>query len=224
MIGAICKRDILTHPFVTVHCFGWQVFFKALIAKGDQTFLSLLVQTNALQPPTVRVPELVGRCVRLELRAKAIFEVLARQFSDQSSVANFLKTLAQQEQSHAELLDLCRELASRVRWLEAEFAPWRDAVPRIEQQLADVESSLKSLGSVADALRLVIQIEGSEVNHIFRGIVAASDSEFVRKLDAFQTAGEKHITYICNEIPKLEPQLADECQDLKDRYFSATNK
>jgi len=32
MIGAIRKRDILAHPFVTIHSFGWQVFFRALAA------------------------------------------------------------------------------------------------------------------------------------------------------------------------------------------------
>ena len=220
MVGAICKRDILAHPFVTIHCFGWQVFFRALIAGRNQTFLSLLAQTHTLQPPKVNVPKLVGRCVKLELRAKRIFDSLAIRFADQGPVEEFFVTLARQEQSHAELLELCREAASRAGWKEEFFTPWRDAVPRLEGQMGDAEASLESLGSVADALRLVVQIEGSEVNHVFKGIVSASGSDFVRSLGAFQSAGKKHISYICETIPKLEPTLAKESKDLSDRYFA----
>ncbi len=37
MIGAIRKWDILAHPFVTIHCFGWRVFFRAVTADHNQT-------------------------------------------------------------------------------------------------------------------------------------------------------------------------------------------
>ena len=69
MIGVIRRRNILAHPFVTIRCFGSQVFFRALIAGHSQTFLSLLADTKGLQPPTVKVPEVVERCVKLELQA-----------------------------------------------------------------------------------------------------------------------------------------------------------
>ena len=52
MIGAICKLDILAHPVVTVRCFGWRVFFRALVAGQSQMFLSLLAESNALFPPS----------------------------------------------------------------------------------------------------------------------------------------------------------------------------
>ncbi len=41
MLGAIRKRDILAHPFVTVESFGWHVFFRVLVAGRNQTFLAL---------------------------------------------------------------------------------------------------------------------------------------------------------------------------------------
>jgi hypothetical protein len=220
MVGAICKRDILAHPFVTIHCFGWQVFFRALIAGRNQTFLSLLAQTHTVQQPKVNVPKLVGRCVKLELRAKRIFESLASQFVNKRPVMQFFDTLARQEQGHAELLELCREAARRAVWKEEYFAPWRDAVPRLERQMGDAESSLESLDSVADALWLVLQIEGSEVNHVFSGVVAASGSDFVRNVRAFQSAGKKHIAFICEEIPSLEADLAGECRELWAAYFT----
>jgi hypothetical protein len=90
--------------------------------------------------------------------------------------------------------------------------------------MGDAEASLESLPGVPNALRLVIQIEGSEVNHVFKGIVAASGSDFVRKLRAFQSAGEKHISYICEEIPRLGPELAGECRELRAAYFADSSK
>jgi hypothetical protein len=222
MIGAIRKRDILAHPFVTVQCFGWQVFLRTLLAGRDQTFLSLLTDANVLQPHEVKVPELIGHCINLERKAESIYERLAGWFAGHPSVKAFFDDLARQEKSHAELLELCRISARREDWLEAHFGPWRDSVRELERQIDDIESSLESTNDMADALRLVIQIEGSEVNELFRGVVMATDSPFVKRVSAFQRAGERHISYICEEIPKFEPVLTADCQNLKEHFFADT--
>jgi hypothetical protein len=219
MVGVICRADILAHPFVTIHCFGWRIFFRALSANHDQTFLSLLTDTESLQPPPVKVPELVERCIKLELQAKQIYERLAAWFLGREAVNNFFETLARQEESHAQLLELCRVIGNRTIWKEECFAPCRESIPPLERQMRNIESSLESIEDVADALRLVIEIESSEVNQVFGSVVAASGSNFVRKLLAFQNAAEDHIAYICDEIPKLEPDLAEECRELRDRFF-----
>lgn len=222
MVGAIRRADILAHPFVTIQCFGWRVFFRALNAGRDQTFLALLADAEALQPAPVKVPELVQRCIQLELQAKEIYQRLSGWFLGREAVSNFFATLAQQEESHAELLELCKVIANRTIWKEECFAPCRESVPLLERQMRNVQSSLESIEGVSDALRLVIEIEGSEVNRVFESVVAASRSDFVRKLLVFQTAAEKHIAYICDEIPKLEPDLADECRALHERFFVGT--
>jgi hypothetical protein len=219
MVGVIRRRNIIAHPFITIRCFGWTVFFKALIVGHSQTFLSLIADTNSLQPPKVKVPELVERCVKVELQAKRIYESLARRFFGHKLISDFLSTLAQQEETHAELLRLCREAANRSIWKEDCFAPCRESIPQLEQQMENIESSLESIDGVTDALRLVIQIEGSEVNRMFESVVAASGSAFIRKVLAFQNVAESHIAYICDEIPKLEPELAEECRELRDRFF-----
>ena len=224
MVGVICRRNILAHPFVTIRCFGWRVFFRALIAGHSQTFLSLLAETKGLQPPKVKVPELVERCVKLELQAKRIYEWLAGRFLGHKLISDFLKTLARQEEAHAELLKLCREAAGRAVWKEECFAPCRDSIPRLERQMESIESTLESLDGVTDALRLVIRIEGSEVNQTFESVVAASDSVFVRKLLAFQNVAEDHVAFICEEIPKFKPDLAEECRELRDRFFICTDR
>jgi rubrerythrin len=222
MVGAIRKRDILAHPFITVHSFGWPLFLKALLAGRDETFLSLLAGTTTFGPPTVEVPELLGHCVQLERRAQEIYESLSERFTDQGLVKQFFDRLAQQEQEHYEMLELCRKLAGREGWLEEHFTPWLDAVPRLEQQMDGLESSLEDLDSVTDALRLVLQLEGSEINQVFRGAITATDSRFVRALRAFETAEAKHIAYIADQIPKFEPDLAAECRDLSTAHQGNT--
>jgi len=219
MVGTIRKRDILAHPIITIRCFGWPVFFRALIAGKNQTFLSLLTDTKPLPPPPAKVPELVQRCIKLELLAKKIYERLAEQFAGRERVGNFFRTLAQQEESHARLLELCRVIADRTLWLEDRFTPYRDSIPRLERQMESIESSMESIKHPADALKLVIEIESSEVNQVFGSVVAASGSDFVRNLLVFQTAAEDHIGYICEKIPKLEPNLTKECRELSDRFF-----
>lgn len=221
MVGVIRKRDILAHPVITIRCFGWPVFLRVLIAGRQQTFLSLLCEAGALRPPTVEVPALLGRCVELELRAQRIYEELAHRFADRDPVRRFFQTLAEQERSHGELLELCRETASRAGWLEEQFEPWRDEVPRLERQMDGAEASLEGLDALVDALRLVIRIEASEINDVFGGVVAATDSEFVRTLGAFQAAGATHLSYIGDQIPRFEPGLAAECQRLRGSSSSS---
>ena len=223
MVGAIRRWDILSHPFVTIHCFGWKVFFRALTASRDQTFLSLLAQTGAFQSPEAKIPELVERCIQLEVRAKRVYEWLAGQFLGYRSTSEFSDKLALEEENHTELLVLCREAARRSAWKEEHFAPWRGAVSRLEDQMSEVESSLDKLENMADGLRLVIQIETSEINQVFRSVVAATGAEFVRKLRPFQAAATEHISFICEEIPKWEPDLAEQCRELRDSCSAATN-
>jgi hypothetical protein len=220
MIGAICTSDIVAHPVVTIRCFGWQVFFKALAAGRDQTFLSLLAQNDAMRPAAVRIPRLVDRCVRLERQAKGVYQAMAGRFLGHQPVAAFLDALADQEEGHAQLLELCREAAGRAVWQEEHFAPWRDAVPRLEEEMDRIQASLSQLDRVADALWLVIQIEGSEVNRVFQGIVDAAASDFVRRLGTFATAGDRHIRYICQTISRLDPELAEPCRELEATHFA----
>jgi hypothetical protein len=206
MVGVIRKRDILAHPLITVHCFGWPILLKVLVAGRDRTFLSLMADTWALRPPKLEVPELLDRCVKLELRAQRIYESLAVRFGEHPPVKRFFQ--------------LCRGLAGREGWLEEHFKPWRDAVPRLERQMDDVEASVDGLERSTDALRLVIRIEGSEINQVFGSVVAATDSIFVRNLQAFHTAEAKHIEYIARQIPELEPALAGECAVLTGESFN----
>jgi len=164
------------------------------------------------------VPELVERCVQLELRAKRIFERLARRFSERPEVEQFFQSLAIQEQEHADLLRFCRAAAGRGRWVERHLDPWQDVIPQLEERMKEAEFSSDPLTSLTDALQLVIEIESSEVNQTFRGVVEAADSDFVRRLRTFQEAISKHLTYICQGIKTLEPTLEAECDEMLAAY------
>ena len=222
MLGAICKLDVLSHPAVTIRCFGWKVFLRALAAGRSETFLSMVGAGDPFARPAGKAFEIVGRCADLELLAKQIYQSAAKRFAQFGRIKRFLETLAGQEQEHAELLDLCRIAASRGRWDGDQFDPWREAVPLLERQMRQAQSSLESVASVVDALRLVLEIESSEINDLFSGVVAASDSDFVRGMRAFRDAARTHIAYICQQIPVLEPSLAQESQALREQYPSVT--
>jgi rubrerythrin len=199
---------------ITVRCFGWSVLIRTLLASRRRTFLSLLLESGALTPPRFEVPELIGDCVGLERRAQRIYERLAVQFTDRAPVRRFLILLAEQESTHAELLELCEAIAKREGWMERHFARWRAAIPRLKRQMESAEDGIESRGSLDEALCLVLRIESSEINDIFASVVAATDSEFVRRLEAFQEAEAAHMAFIREKIAEFSPGLAEECARL----------
>lgn len=87
-------------------------------------------------------------------------------------------------------------------------------MPRVEHRLNEIEASLDRVDSLDHALRIVVQIESSEINRVFSGIVATTDSDFVRALEVFRMAGQTHLAYIRQRLPELEPSLAAACQEM----------
>ncbi len=126
--------------------------------------------------------------------------------------------MADQEQYHADLLEVCRATALRSGWKANLFNPWQDYLPRLEQQMDAAEASVYQIGSVEDALRLVIQIESSEVNKVFRAALAATDAAFVKRLKPFQEAMEAHMSYIVERLPQLSPQLVLDTRELRAEF------
>ena len=104
---------------------------------------------------------------------------------------------------------MCRAAAAQQRWNEKQVAPWRDVVPNLERHMADAEASLDDIHALRPALRLVIDIESSEINEVFSSIVAASESEFVRRLTVFGETEKRHLAFICRAIAELDPELTE---------------
>lgn len=217
MVGVITGWDILAHPWVTVRCFGWRVFFKALFVGQHQTFLSLLTKTDSVstRQPTTRLSDLIGRCVDLELRAKRIYMAFSDAFADWPEASRFFDALAQQEQDHADLLALCGDAARRGSWMADCYNPWEQYLPSLEEHMKQVEIALYDVNSLDAGLRLVVQIESAEINRVFQGVLAACDSPFVKTLAAFREAMEKHVSFIAKRLPELDPQFFQASRELR---------
>jgi hypothetical protein len=217
MDGVICTRDILFHPIVTVRAFGWRVFYRAVFKGQGDTFLSLLQRDGFFEATTTKEPELIERCVRLELQSEAIYHSMVERFPKSGPFREFLNELADEEQEHADLLRVCKAFASKGRFAEDRFRPWHDYVPLLEQQMQQAVASLDEIESLDDVVQLILQIEGSEINRVFLGIIKATDSPFVKKLGPFRRAVKHHIGYICKTISKLTPSAALACRELRSK-------
>jgi hypothetical protein len=163
--------------------------------------------------------ELIGRCIDLEFQAMRIYNLLAHRFAEAARVRAFLAELARQEEEHAELLEVCRDAVRRKPRQAARFSPWSDYLPLLEQQMEAVVASIDQIQCVEDAMRLVIQIEFSEVNRVFMGVVRVASPASLAKLRPFQQAVEKHIAYICRQIPEFAPGEAFACRELRSKLL-----
>lgn len=218
MHGVIRKRDIITHPVTTIQCFGWEVFIRSLLANRDRTFLSIVEQTTLSPTAVAELPELTARAIRIELRAMGIYHALAQRFVDAEPVHELFVDLARQEASHAELLELCHTSSATEGWTEEHLEPWCEVLTHLEEEMPSVERRVEQIGGVEDALRLVIDLESSEINDAFMGILDASPSTFVRAVKAFRSSQEEHIELICGKIPALASDLAEACQALREKH------
>ena len=217
MVGVINHWDVLAHPVVTIRCFGWQIFFKAIGPWRGRPLLSLLREAGYFGT-TSDISLILERCVGLELRAKRIYSVLAKTFADHGLVGPFFAGLVEQEQYHADLLQICRAAAIRGRWKASLFNPWQDYLPRLEQQMATIEAALPQIDSADAGLELVVQIESSEINEVFHAALAATDSAFVKRLKPFRKAMDAHMTYIVERLPELSPKLLLACRELRAKF------
>jgi hypothetical protein len=217
MVGAITSRDVLFHPISTIRCFGWGVFFRAAAPWNEKPFLSLLQEAGCFAAGAPKVPNILERCIILEHRTERVYRILAVSFADEKAVSLFFSELAVQEQSHADLLSVCRAASRRTGWNIKRFNPWHDYVPRIEEQMDEVEAAVGRIDSVEIALQLVLQIESSEINEVFCAALAATDSAFVKGFKRFREAMSAHIGYIVDQVSRLAPQLAPACQGLRAR-------
>jgi hypothetical protein len=218
MVGVITSWDVLAHPITTVQCFGWLIFFRAAVPWHDVPFLSLVRDAGLFRAPPSNVPRILDRCIDLELRAKRIYNALAKALFDQGPVGPFFADLAEQEQQHSDLLEVVRSAAMRSGWNASLFNPWEDYLPRLERQMDAAEAAVREIDSVDAALQIVIEIESSEVNKVFNAILAATEADFVKKLRPFRRAMEAHMAYIAERIPQLSPRMLTKVRELRASF------
>jgi rubrerythrin len=218
MVGVITGWDILANPFATIQAFGWQVFFKAVAPWNKRAFLTVLEDAGLLAATAAKMPAALDRCIGLELRAKRIYTALARAFDDHPQVGPFFRDLASQEQQHADLLRVCQAATVRGGWEANLFSPWEEYLSRLERQMDAAEAAMGQIGSVEDALRLVLEIESSEINQVFEAAFAATGAAFIKRLKPFRQAVELHIAHILWRLPELAPSLMAATRELRARF------
>ena len=98
------------------------------------------------------------------------------------------------------------------------FNPWQDYLPSLEQQMEAAEAAVSDIDSVDAALRLVIQIESSEINEVFPAALAATNSAFVKRLKPFREAMEAHMSYLVERLPELSPHMILSTRELRARF------
>jgi hypothetical protein len=219
MVGVITSFDVLAHPIITIQCFGWAVFFKAAIPWHDTPFLSLVRDAGFLAASPTSVPTILERCIALELRAMRVYRILARALDDRGLLGPFFAGLVEQEQYHADLLEIARAAAIRKRWQAKMFNPWQDYLPRLERQMDAAEAAVCDIDSIDAALSMVIDLESSEINQVFNAAIAATDAAFVKKLKPFQKAMEAHMSYIAERLPQLSPNLESACKEMWSKFL-----
>lgn len=206
MQGIIRKRDVVAHPVVTIQCFGWKLFFRTLVADHDRTFLEL-VGEDTFPKRGYRAPNLVARSAGLERRAMGIYLNIARRNSQDPQLCAFFSTLADQESSHAELLELCASATSPEQWESDELTRWQEVLPGLETAVSEFEQAASTVEGRHAALELMSRLEGSEINDLFLGVVGASSSEFVRAVHAFKHAEKNQDAYIARMLPSLDASV-----------------
>jgi hypothetical protein len=200
MVGVITGRDILSHPVTTIRCFGWRVFLRAIAPGQSKPLLRLLQENGSWDSACSDGAATIKQCVGLELRAKRIYAALAETFRSDKSTTAFFAGLADQEQRHADLLQICSAAAARGHGMADVFGPWQDCITRLERQMDAFAASVPEVRTIDAAFQLVLRIESSEINDIFRTAVAAMPADSVKKLKPFRNATEDHLTYIWNGL------------------------
>jgi hypothetical protein len=214
MIGVIRKRDVLRHPVATVQSFGWRVFLRTLRAGQNETFLSVVAEVQAAERVQLHFAPLMESAIACELRTMHVYLALAARFEHELPIKRFLSALASHEQGHAELLRICAQASHHALTDEHRLSRLADLLIPLQVALAKAECALTTDIGRSEALRLVVQIEGAEINHLFEDLIAANPSPFVDAIQAFQKATTGHVAYIRRVLPTLAPEVEADCQKL----------
>lgn len=211
MIGAIGLADLLAHPVITIRCFGWKVFFRSLVSSREDTFLSLLRDSRIFETARPHLPEMIEQCVTLEHQAMRIYKLLAQRFAYCDQARRFFEDLARQEQSHAELLEIGWSVA-KPSLDDEHFRPLLEYTANMFHEMQQIVTTINTVGSLEEAVDLVIKIESSEVNSVFCQVMRDFDSEFIKRLRPFRQAVENHLDFICRNVEELTPAKNGDCR------------
>src|SRR5687767_14518851 len=108
-----------------------------------------------------------ARLVEFEERASSLYLELARRFKDKKDLRWLWLEMSMEERQHALLLDFCQ-----CEQMITSGLPNNEAVRRLSDLFKDLEGRVgrKNL-SVDDAFLIAAELEASEINDIYAGVV-----------------------------------------------------
>jgi hypothetical protein len=207
MQGVITRAQVLAHPVVIVESFGVKVLVRAIFASARETFLEI-VSRCAEEEAHAGMAELdlvrtVKRFIGFECRVRDLYARLSERFGADAEAAAFFRTLSGHEEGHAVVLSrVCREIRRGRLWKAS-----RDlhvaSVEGFDARLSADEGEVRRGVSLARALELVEDIEGSEINVVFDTLNGCVDMRSRARFERFFVLTERHLAFCREQIRRL---------------------
>jgi hypothetical protein len=214
MQGVIRRAQVLAHPIVIVESFGLKVLWRALFARGDETFLDIVSRAAEEEARAgmdeIDLMRMVKRFIGFERRLRDVYERLSVQLSGTPEVARFFSILASQEEGHAVVLTRVRREIRRGRlWKES-----RDVhlagLEAFEARFAAMEEEVRRGVAPARALEIVDAVESSEINLVFDTLNGSVDMRSRARFERFFVMGRQHVAYCREHVQRLRAEHAEE--------------
>lgn len=207
MKGVITRVQVLAHPVVIVESYGLKVLVRALFAGARETFLDV-VSRCAEEDAHLGMEDLgllrtVNHFIRLEVRVRDVYRLLARRFVADAVAAGFFATLTLHEEGHALVLSRVRREVRRGRlWKRSRELHLADEVA-FDARLAALEEEVRRGPTLARALEIVEEIEGSEVNVVFDTLSGCVDMRSRARFERFFVLSKRHVAYCAERVAAL---------------------
>lgn len=207
MQGVITRVHVLAHPFVIVESFGLKVLVRALFADERETFLEI-VSRSAEEEAHLGMDEIdlartVKRFIGFECRVGEIYRRLSEQLSGTAEAAQFFSTLSRHEEGHAIVLTRVRREIRKGRLWKQSKDLHLATVDTFEARLKAYEEEARRGVTLARALEIVEDIEGSEINVVFDTLNGSVDMRSRARFERFFVLTQRHLAYCSERVRAL---------------------
>ncbi len=207
MRGVVTRAQVLAHPIVILESFGLKVLVRALLAGGRETFLDV-VSRCAEEEARSEMDELdlartTRRFIGFERRARDLYRQLSHQFAGVPEAAKFFAGISRQEEGHAIVLSRVRREIRRGRfWAESKDLHV-ESVETFDALLDGFEKEVRRGVSLARALEIVEDVEGSELDVVFDRLSGSVDMRSRARFERFFVLSENHLSYCRDQVRGL---------------------
>ena len=181
----------------------------------------------------MNISEVFDAAIDIEKRLSNLYHKLSNLFRDNSEVYNFWMKIADHEKSHCETLTLSKGCKSWDKPLTRQKNKTSvdvtdiTTLERLNVVIKDFERILKKENvSLQDALNMLLEIENSEINHIYKKLVHISGFQFQHKPEDSNRSIYEHMKiinafakkYYRGSVPLIK---ADDYKEVKTPTTSA---